>query len=423
MKSLYEQTFKRLTTSAKLLGIERKYLDILREPMRYLEVNLPLRKDDGSIETYQAYRVQHNNARGPFKGGIRYHQAVSLDEVKNLALLMTLKCAVAHIPYGGAKGGIVVDPKKLSERELENLSRLYIDRTNEIIGPHIDVPAPDVNTNAQIMGWMVDEISRMKGAFTPASITGKPLEVGGSEGRIQATGYGGLYVLQEAIKKFKKELKIPAKPKVIVQGFGNVGYYFAEGASNHGYNIIGISDSKGGIIGDNLHPESVYHRKKQSGVLAGVYCSGSVCDEVPYKKVTTKKILEEKCDILVLAALENAITRKNVKNIKAKIILELGNSSISPDVNGALIKKGITVIPDILANAGGVIVSYYEWAQNLQGVSWEEEEVLQKLKKQIVTAFENVLVMKKAYSTDLRTASLILALDTISKAIKARGNV
>ena len=423
MPSLYNNSLKRIASAAKFINTDSKYLEVLKQPSRYLEVSLPIRLDDGSLRSFRGYRVQHNNARGPFKGGIRFHPSVSLDEVKNLALLMALKCAVANIPYGGAKGGVVVDPKKLSDRELEVLTRKYAEKIYEIIGDHVDIPAPDVNTNPQIMGWMVDEISRLRGKFSPASITGKPKELGGSKGRPQATGYGGFYVLREALKLFGKKSRIGKKPTVVVQGFGNVGYYFAEVANKEGYNVIGISDSKGGVVGKNLHAPSIFKVKKEQGYLAGVYCKGSVCDMVPHKKIDSQKFLETKTVVLVLAALENAITKKNVKKIKAKLILELGNGSISAEADEILRKRGITVIPDILANSGGVIVSYYEWVQNLQGLYWEEKDVLERLEKQITQSFKNVTDLQKKFKVDMRTASGIAAIQRITAAIKARGNV
>lgn len=424
MSNVYKNTISRLREAARLLKLEDSYLTILESPSRHLEVSLPVKMDNGSVKSFRGYRVQHSDARGPYKGGIRYHRSVNLDEVKNLAALMTLKCAVAAIPYGGAKGGIEVDPKLLSEAELERLTRAYAEKIYPIIGAYVDVPAPDVNTNSQIMGWIVDEISRLSGQFSPGSITGKPLELAGSKGRPQATGYGGLYVLQKALEEFGKRLKIvPKKATVAVQGFGNVGYYFAESADRVGLNVIGIADSKGGIIGNKLHAESIMRNKREKGYLAGVYCRGSVCDDVQHRKVTNEEFLKAPVDVLVLAALENAVNKRNASKIRAKVILELGNSAINAEAEEVLAKRGILVLPDILANAGGVIVSYYEWVQNLQGLYWEEEEVLSKLKKQITQAFIDVRQRQDRFQVDLRTASYLVALERIAAAMKARGRV
>ncbi len=423
MSKLYQGSWSRLLKANQYAKVDARYLAVLEHPSRFMQVSLPVRLDDGTTKIFTGYRVQHNNAMGPFKGGTRFHPDVNLDEVKNLAFLMSMKSAIVEIPYGGAKGGVSVDPKTLSEAELERLTRKYTEKIFEIIGPQIDVPAPDVNTNAQVMGWIVDEYSRLQGSFSPAAVTGKPLELHGSQGRPQATGYGGLYVLQAALKDYGKKLKLNDKVKVAVQGFGNVGYYFAEGAEKAGFEVVGISDSKGGITGRKLHPPSILQVKEEQGYLAGVYCKGTVCDMVPHEKISSEKFLEMETDVLVLAALENAITEKNASQIKAKVILELGNSSISPEADAVLNERGILVLPDILANAGGVTVSYFEWVQNLQGLYWEEEEVLTRLKKKMTTAFTKVAAETEAHDVDFRTAAAIISLKRISAAVKARGNI
>lgn len=424
MTSLLNSTLARLQEAARLLNLEEKYFVILERPDRYLEISLPVKMDNGSLKVFRGFRVQYNNARGPYKGGIRYHKTVNLDEVKNLALLMAVKCAVADLPYGGAKGGVVVDPRILSAGELERLSRLYIQKIYPLIGDHIDIAAPDVNTNSQIMAWMTDEYSRLAGKFTPGIITGKPLELGGSKGRTQATGYGGLYILQEALKLYAKKLRLASKEiKVTVQGFGNVGYYFAEAAANARMNVAGLADSKGAILGEKLDPQSILKVKQETGNLAGVYCKGSVCDAIAHRKVSGKDFLIAKTDVLVLAALENAIDKKIAKKIQAKVVLELGNGAIAADAEKILARRKILVLPDILTNAGGVIVSYFEWIQNLQGFYWEEALVLARLKKQLMAAFAAVLEKQKCHGVDFRLAAYVLALERIAAALKSRGGV
>lgn len=427
MPGLYHHSLERLKDANAYAEVDQKFLAILEDPSRYLEVSLPVRMDNGKLRTFQGYRVQHNNARGPFKGGIRFHPDVTLDEVKNLAFLMSLKCAIMEIPFGGAKGGVVVDPKQLTERELEQLTRRYAEKIFEIMGPQIDIPAPDVNTNPQMMGWIVDEYARLNGSFAPGAVTGKPVELHGSQGRNQATGYGGLYILQELLADRGKALGLPTRGvRVAVQGFGNVGYFFAEGAEAAGCNVVAISDSKGAIRGDKLHPQSIMQVKRDSGVLAGVYCKGTVCDMVPHDKISHDELLATECDVLVLAALENAITAQNASKVRAKVILELGNTSIAADADPILQERGVVVMPDILANAGGVTVSYYEWVQNLQGMYWDEPEVLSRLHTQMARAYRSVRAEEEAHGAENvtpRTAAGIVALKRISAAIQARGNI
>lgn len=403
------------------LELDPGVLQHLNRPQRIVEVSIPVRCDNGAIRTFLGYRVQYNNARGPFKGGIRYHPWVDVDEVKALAFWMALKCAVVDIPYGGAKGGIEVDPKELSENELEQLSRGYVRRLARELGPHIDIPAPDVYTNAQIMGWMMDEFSQMSGESSPGTFTGKPVEAGGLPGRKEATGLGGLILLERLRERLGKK---PEELRIVVQGFGNVGYTFATLAHKEGYRIVGLSDSRGAIqaAGSSaIDPEIVYQRKLEKGLIDGLYCRGSVCDLDNYNPVTTEEILAMDCDVLVPAALEDQITAENADGIKSSIVLELANGPTTPGADAILREKGVMVIPDILANAGGVTVSYFEWLQNIQWFTWDSSRVRLKLEEILGKAFDNVFAYRERYDTDLRSAAYICALQRISSAMKGRG--
>lgn len=397
-------------------------LSLLSLPQRIIDVNVPLLLDDGSLKIFHGYRVQYNNWRGPYKGGIRFHPQVDLDEVKALALWMMIKCAVVDIPFGGGKGGVVVDPKKLSERELERLSRGYVRAIADVIGPELDVPAPDVNTNAKIMGWMVDEY--MKGKHDEklrATFTGKAIKDGGSEGREEATGLGGVYVLQSVLKKLRFSPKT-----VAVQGFGNVGYnvtkFLVEAglpAGRQGFKVIAVSDSRGGIhVPDGVNPELTLECKKKNGYLAGCYCSGSVCDLSKGRPILQEALLELPVDILVPAALENVITKENASKIKAKIILEMANGPTTPDADEILQKRGVVVIPDVLANSGGVTVSGFEWEQNMKGEHWSKDEVNTKLKKSMEKATDAVWKASQRLNVTLRAAAFSVALERITNAQK-----
>lgn len=401
-----------------------KLLILLSQPQRILNISIPVRMDTGKIQMFQGYRVQFNNARGPYKGGIRYHPQVSLDEVKALSFWMAMKCAVADLPLGGGKGGIIVDPKKLSARELERLSRGYIRAIWDCIGPDRDVPAPDVNTNGVIMGWMVDEYLKIKDkkwGLTASekkeyrsTFTGKLIKDGGSEGREEATGLGGLYVLKTILKKIGKKGQLTAA----VQGFGNVGYNVAKFLIEAGIKVIAVSDSKGGIhVPEGINPALTLECKKKNGFLAGCYCSGSVCDLKKGKTITNEQLLELPVDILVPSALENVLTGKNAKKIKARVILEMANGPTTPEADTILYKRGIPVIPDILSNSGGVSVSAFEWEQNLKGQHWTKDAVNRKLKAKMEKETANVWLASKKYKTDLRTAAFIVALTRIGKAV------
>lgn len=374
---------KQLSKAAKYLPASPK-LEIFKQPQRILNVTIPVAMDDGSVHIFQGYRVQFNNARGPYKGGIRFHPNVSMDEVKALGFWMTMKCAVADLPLGGSKGGVVVDPKTLSIGELERLSRGYARAIADCIGPDKDVPAPDVNTTGQIMGWMTDEVIKYhKNEKYRATFTGKRIEDGGSEGREEATGLGGAYVLDVILVKLRNKQSLTAA----VQGRGNVGANIAKFLEERGIRIVATSNSQGGQMFDG-------------------------------KSITNAELLELPVDILVPAALENVITKENAANIKANIILEMANGPTTPEADEILFKKGVVVIPDILANSGGVTVSCFEWEQNLKGEHWTKEVVNNKLKAKMQAATDPIWETAKKQNTDLRTAAFVVATERIMKAMK-----
>lgn len=416
----YQNALEQLKNAASIMKLDAETLETLRHPDRIVEVSLPVRMDSGELKVFTGYRVQYNNARGPYKGGIRYHAGVNLNEVKALSFWMTMKCAVAGIPMGGGKGGITVDPKKLSAGELERLTRAYARAMRDVFGENRDVPAPDVNTTPKIMAWILNEFTKMAGEQKPAMITGKPLELGGSAGREAATGQGGLYVVEELMKKLKRQ---PKNTTVVIQGFGNVGYFMATLLHRAGYKIIGLSDSRGGIVDlrkIGMDPKNVMEQKRAKGMIGDMYCIGSVCDGANYKAISNEKLLELPCDILVPAALENVITAKNAGRIKAKVIVELANGPTAPEADIKLARRKIPVVPDILTNAGGVTVSYFEWVQNRQGYYWTEDEVLKKLQPIMVGSFNAIWERSQKYNTTLRAAAFILALERLAAAIKAK---
>jgi len=394
---------------AGILKLSEPEVDILTIPKRSFTFSFPVIMDDGSTKIFSGYRIQFNNARGPTKGGIRFHPEVDLEEVKTLAFLMALKCAVVNIPYGGAKGGIVVDVKKLSKGELERLSRAYIRELYRFIGPQTDIPAPDVNTNPQIMAWMLDEYENIIGKHEPGFITGKPLELGGSELRDISTSLGGTFVLREITKEHHMK---PENTKIVVQGFGNVGMNIAKILYEQKFKIVAVSDSKVGIYNETgLNIEKVIIHKNDKKTLEGFKES---------KEITNKEILELECDVLIPSALGDQITMENVHNIKAKVILEMANRPIIPEADTILEKKSI-VIPDILANAGGVVVSYFEWVQNSMNYYWTKEEVYKKLEEYMVTATREVEKACKNFKCNMRNALYILAVNRILKAERLRG--
>jgi glutamate dehydrogenase/leucine dehydrogenase len=367
----------------------------------------------------KGYRLQHDNTLGPYKGGLRYHPDVTLDEIQALSLLMTIKNALIDIPFGGGKGGLQIDPKTLEAEELEALTREFTRQLTPHIGPKKDVPAPDVNTNPTIMSWIVDEYSRTSGKHTPAVVTGKRIEDGGSEGRTEATGYGGVYTLLSILKHLDKR---PEDLTVAVQGFGNVGQYALEELQRSGFTVVAVSDSKGGLyIPEGLPPvEQLVQCKQDTGYLAGCYCVGSVCDirnkeTVNGQDVTPEEVLTLPVDIIVPAALENVLTRDNTVDVKASIVLEMANGPTTKEADEILKEKDILVIPDILANAGGVSVSYFEWYQNLHNEKWTKEEVLNKLRGKMSTAADRVYQLAKEKNISLREAAYISALKKIEE--------
>lgn len=417
----FRNAMRQLDKASEKHQFDKGVLESLRSPFRMLRATLTVHMDNGSTQNFEAFRVQYNDARGPFKGGIRYYPKVNEAEVKALAFWMTMKTAVANIPMGGGKGGIIVDVKKLSAREIESLSRAWVRAFYKYLGPRVDVPAPDVYTTPQIMGWMVDEYARVSGGWEPATFTGKPLAIGGSEGRTEATGFGGAIIVEELVKKLKLKKE---KTTVAVQGFGNVGYYVAEKLHDLGYKVIALSDSRGGIVDkrrQGMDPRHVMKSKKEKGVIDGCYCMGSVCDCEHYEQISNEKLLQLPVDILIPAALENVITQKNVGKIKAKAIVEMANGPLTPEADEKLFKRHIPVVPDILANSGGVTVSYYEWAQNVSGVYWKKADVLSRMKEQLVAGFSDMWTEAEKQKTDLRTGAYIVALKRIEEAMKARG--
>jgi glutamate dehydrogenase (NAD(P)+) len=401
---------RQFDTAAEKCGIEPGLREVLRRPRRALSLSLPVKMDDGTIQVFDGYRVQHSSARGPCKGGIRYHPNVTFDEVKALASWMTWKCAIVNIPFGGAKGGIVCDPRKLTKGELERLTRRYAYEISPIIGPDKDIPAPDVYTDAQTMAWIMDTYSMTHGSSAPGVVTGKPTFLGGSFGRNEATARGCLFVIRSACEVTGIKLN---KATVAIQGFGNAGSIAAELLAQNGATIIAVSDSRGGILnrsGLNI-PELLAHKSK----------TGSVVGFAHSDPISSDAVLELQCDILVPAALENQITLENVESIKARIVAEAANGPTTPDADTVLHERGVMVIPDILANAGGVTVSYFEWVQDLQELFWDEDDVNRRLERVMVKAFSDVHASAKRYNVDMRTGAYIVGVERVATAMRTRG--
>lgn len=418
-QSIFKDALDRLDRIAERAVIDPEIIERLKHPESVLEVSVPVRMDDGSLHVFTGYRSQHSIARGPAKGGIRYHPNVSLDEVKALAFWMAIKCAVVNIPFGGGKGGVIVNPKKLSNMELERLSRGYMQKIAHFIGPDRDIPAPDVYTNDRIMGWMMDEYSTIVQKHSPAVITGKPIAMGGSQGRGDATGRGGYYCLKELERHRNWK---PDQIKVAIQGFGNAGQHAARLLHNDGYKIVAVSDSKGGIYREQgFDIPSLIHFKNDSRELKAVYCSGSVCEGVDAQVITNEELLELDVDILIPAALENVITPENAPNIKADVILELANGPVMSAADDILFKNNVLVVPDVLANAGGVTVSYFEWVQNRAGFYWSEKEVHEKLQPIMSSAFSQAYEVMLEKKVSMRTAAYVMAIHRIGEAIGAKG--
>lgn len=398
--------------AAGVMGISEEDYLTFKYPERELKVALPVRMDDGSLKVFEGFRIQHSTLRGPAKGGVRYHQNVNVDEVRALSAWMTFKCAVAAIPYGGGKGGIVCRPREMSMGELERLTRTYIDKISAIISPNTDIPAPDVGTNAQTMDWMVDEYSKLKGESVYGIVTGKSIEIGGSKGRNEATGRGVCFVTLEMMKKYNMK---PEDCKIVIQGMGNVGSISAKLLAEEGAKIIAVSDVSCAIYNENgLDIAGIYKYLDSGKNLLDGYTGDC-------KRITNAELLELPCDILIPAALENQITAENADRIKAKIVIEAANGPTSVEADEILNKKGVKVLPDILSNSGGVIVSYFEWVQNLQNFYWEEDDVNAKLKRQIVGAFNDVFDAREKYDCTFRVAAYIVALNRLVTAKKLRG--
>ena len=401
---------RQFDTAAEKCGIEPGLREVLRRPRRALSLSLPVKMDDGTIRVFDGYRVQHSSARGPCKGGIRYHPEVTFDEVKALASWMTWKCAIVNIPFGGAKGGIVCDPRRLTKGELERLTRRYAYEISPIIGPDKDIPAPDVYTDAQTMAWIMDTYSMTHGSSAPGVVTGKPTFLGGSFGRNEATARGCLFVIRSACEVMGIKLN---KATVAIQGFGNAGSIAAELLAQNGATIIAVSDSRGGVLnraGLNV-PELLQHKAK----------TGSVIGFAHSDPISSEDVLELQCDILIPAAMENQITLENVESIKARIVAEAANGPTTPDADIALHQRGVMVIPDILANAGGVTVSYFEWVQDLQELFWDEDDVNRRLERVMVKAFTDVHATAKKYNVDMRTGAYIVGIERVATAMRTRG--
>jgi glutamate dehydrogenase (NAD(P)+) len=408
--NLFEISQRQFDIAAEKLGLEDGMREVLRHPKRQLLVSVPTLMDDGSIKVFTGYRVQHNLARGPAKGGIRYHPKVSLDEVKALASWMTWKCATVNIPYGGGKGGVTCDPKRMSRGELERMTRRYASEISIIIGPDRDIPAPDVYTDAQTMAWIMDTYSMTVGYSSMGVVTGKPIPLGGSQGRNEATARGAQFCVREACAVLKKPVK---GTTVAIQGFGNAGANLARLLHDDGARIVAVSDSKGGLYSSRgLDPRQVLEHKVRTGSVVGFRGA---------ERITNEELLEAKCDVLAPAAMESQITQRNAARVRARIVAEAANGPTTPGADRVLKDHGVFVIPDILCNAGGVTVSYFEWAQDLQGFFWEESDVNRQLEKFMRRAFHEVLETSRAQKTDMRTAAYLLAVGRVAEATRVRG--
>lgn len=419
MSDMFSKAIAHLDIAAQYSSLEPEALERLKYPAMCLEFVVPVRMNTGDLEFFRAYRVQHNNLRGPTKGGIRFHPGVTIDEVKTLAFWMTMKCAVVGIPYGGAKGGVCVDAKSLSRMELERLSRGFIKQVADFIGPDIDIPAPDMYTNAMIMGWMMDEYSKIARHRVPAVITGKPIPLGGSLGRDDATGRGAYYCIKELEKKLGWR---PQDKTVAVQGFGNAGQHVAQLLFNDGYRIVAVSDSRGGVYREEgFNIPSLMHIKNHSRELRAVYCEGTVCEDVKATSISNEELLALSVDLLIPAAMENQITMENVRSVKAPYIVEVANGPVGLQADAHLIENNQVVIPDILANSGGVTVSYFEWVQNKAGYYWSEEEVHEKLRHIMSKSFHEVCHISEHHGIDMRTAAYVHALNRLGEAVAAQG--
>lgn len=417
--ALFKDAHQRLAQALQYTQLSEDAIATLQFPQASISVAIPVRMDDGRLEVFQGHRVQYNNCLGPTKGGVRFHPQVSIDEVTSLAFWMTFKCALLDLPFGGAKGGITLNPKELSRLELERISRGYIDAIADWIGTDRDILAPDVYTNAMIMGWMMDQFSVIKRQHCPGVVTGKPIAVGGSLGREAATGMGAFFVLETLMAKRKQ---LPQETTVAVQGFGNAGAVIAELLFGAGCKIVAVSDSQGGIYApEGLDIPSIRKYKDSTRALQAVYCEGSVCNVADHKTLTNAELLAVDVDVLIPAALENQITADNADQVRARTILEVANGPVSPEADAILEAKGIQVVPDILVNAGGVTVSYFEWVQNRQGFYWSLADVNQRLRERMTAATLRLLETADKAGTSLRTAAYIDALHRLEEGINSHG--
>ena len=408
--SAYEIAVQQFDRAAEYLDLKSGIREMLRKPKRELTVNFPVKLDDGSVQVFTGYRVHHSTVLGPTKGGIRFHPDVTLDEVRALAMWMTWKCSVVGLPYGGAKGGVICNPKEMSLNELENLTRRYAAEISVLMSPEGDIPAPDVNTNPQVMAWIMDTYSMHRGYSIPAVVTGKPIEIGGSEGRNAATAQGTIYHIRRAAAHLGLNL---GQASAVVQGFGNAGYHSAKFLYEDGTSIVGVSDSQGGIYNSKgLDPEAVLAHKQETS---------SVINYPDADTLTNAELLELPCDVLVPAALEKQITGENAPRIKAKIVAEAANGPTEPEADRVFNERGVFVLPDILCNAGGVTVSYFEWVQDLQQFFWDEREVNKQLEAIMNKAFDAVLQVHLEKQVDMRLAAYIRAIDRVDKATRIRG--
>jgi glutamate dehydrogenase (NAD(P)+) len=409
-RSAWDVALKQYDRAADKLSLSPAVREVLRSPKREVTVHFPVGMDDGSTRVFTGYRIWHNVTRGPAKGGIRYHPATGLDEVRALAMWMTWKCACVKIPYGGAKGGVTCDPKAMSTRELERLTRRFTTEIADMIGPDSDIPAPDVNTNAQVMAWMMDTYSMHRGYSVPGVVTGKPVSIGGSEGRSEATGRGVVYTIQECAKVLGMDLD---GTRVVVQGFGNAGQAVARFIQELGAQVIAVSDTRGGIFnGDGLDLVNVTRHKEETGSVAGAPRTRSIGEA---------DLLALECDILVPAALEGVITAQNAGQIRARVVAEAANGPTTPEADDLLRERGVTVIPDILCNAGGVTVSYFEWVQDREEFFWSVDEINARLRRVIVRAFEDVQRTAVEHDVDMRMAAYMLAVSRVAEATLTRG--
>ncbi|MBU7314686.1 Glu/Leu/Phe/Val dehydrogenase [Paenibacillus sp. SM 69] len=408
--NLFERTQEVIRTALDRMGYKDDVYDLLKEPLRLLTVRIPVRMDDDSIKVFTGYRAQHNDAVGPTKGGVRFHPDVTEEEVKALSMWMSIKCGITGLPYGGGKGGIQCDPRSMSFRELERLSRGYVRAISQLVGPTKDIPAPDVFTNSQVMAWMMDEYSRIREFDSPGFITGKPLVLGGSAGRESSTALGVTIVMKEAAKI--AGIEIPGS-RIIIQGFGNAGSFLAQFLHQAGAKVVGISDAYGALYDpEGLDIPTLLDKRDSFGTVTPYFKS---------QQITNKELLVQECDILVPAAIENQLTEENAPDIKARIVVEAANGPTTLKATEILTDRGILLVPDVLASAGGVVVSYFEWVQNNQGYYWSEEEVQEKLEKILTTSFHNVYRTSTDKKVDMRLAAYIVGLKRVAEAIKWRG--